>query len=278
MLFDYHAHTPRCGHADGPMEAYVERAIALGMDEFGFSEHAPWMIQNPGQWNCLRREELADYVADVRRLQERHDRIDGGRPFRVRLGLEADFVPSRIETAREAFAAHPWDYIIGSVHHVGSWCLPKESDVLEYERHRVEEVYELYFELVRQMVRARFCDVVAHLDLPKKHGHRPEGGILRYIEPLIPEIKAAGMAVEINTSGLDAPAGEVFPGWDAIEALNAAGVPLLISSDSHKPDQVGRHFGPTLARLRQLGVRELTRFERRRPIAAPLPRAEALKV
>jgi histidinol-phosphatase (PHP family) len=237
----------------------------------GFSEHSPWMVQDPGQRNCLGWNELTPYVADVHRLDALYGHADGDRPFRVRLGLEADFVPSRLESARDVFAKYPWDYVIGSVHHLGFWCLPKTEDAGEYLRHRVDDVYEMYFDLVRQMIRARFGDVIGHLDLPKKHGLRPEGGILRWVEPLIPEIKAAGMAVEVNTSGLDAAAGEVFPGWDVIEALIAAGVPLLVSSDSHKPAHVGRHFGPVLDQLCRMGLKELVRFEKRRPIAVPLP-------
>src|SRR6266571_3299183 len=38
---DYHMHTPLCKHAQGPMEAYVERGIELGLREIGFSDHNP---------------------------------------------------------------------------------------------------------------------------------------------------------------------------------------------------------------------------------------------
>lgn len=254
------------------MEEYVERALALGMDEFGFSEHSPWMIQDPGQWNCLKWDELDDYIADVQRLQGVYNR-DGERPFRLRLGMEADFVPSRLHTAREVFARYPFDYIIGSVHHLAFWCLPKRSEKQEYDRHHIEDVYELYFEQMRQMIDARFCDIIGHIDLPKKHGHRPTGGILRYIEPLIPLIKANELAVEINTSGKDNVADEFHPGWDVVEALHAAGVPLVLDSDSHKPEHVGRYFPEAIERLREIGVRELVWFEGRQPVAAPLPEA-----
>jgi histidinol-phosphatase (PHP family) len=253
------------------MEEYIERALALGMEEFGFSEHSPWMVQDPGQWNCLKWDEMPQYLDDVARLRERYNR-DGDRPFRLRLGMEADYVPSRVGLAREVFAAHPWDTIIGSVHHLGFWCLPKSSESPEYLRHSMDDVCELYFELVGRMVRDRFCDVIGHIDLPKKHDNRPAGGtMLRWIEPLIPLIKTNEIAVEINTSGLDHPVGEVFPSWDVIEALAAAGVMLQVNSDSHAPEHVGRHFDRVYARLGELGVRALVRFEGRRPVAVPLP-------
>ena len=239
------------------------------MTEFGISDHSPWMIENPGTQSCMRWEELSDYVADVQRLQQRYNR-DGDQPFRVRLGLEADFVPSRLAAAREVFDRYPWDYIIGSVHHVGLWCVPMSSEAWRFKEHRVEDLCELYFELVRQMIDARFCDVIGHIDLPKKHGHRPEGGFLPYIEPLIPAMLETGVAVEINTSGRDHKIGEVHPDWDVLEGLIAAGVPLQVNSDAHKPIHVGRYFDETLDRLRQLGLQSLVRFEGRRMIRVPL--------
>ena len=41
MLVDYHCHTRLCKHAVGEVPQYVERAIARGIDELGFSDHMP---------------------------------------------------------------------------------------------------------------------------------------------------------------------------------------------------------------------------------------------
>ena len=139
-----------------------------------------------------------------------------------------------------------------------------------YDFWHIEDVCEIYFHFVGMMIRSRFCDIVGHLDLPKKMGRMPTGGLLRYIEPLIPDLLANDMAVEINTSGLDAPAQALMPGWEVIEALASSGVPLTLGSDAHAPHQVGRHFGQVTARLKQLGITELVRFERRQMLEAPL--------
>ena len=120
------------------------------------------------------------------------------------------------------------------------------------------------------MIRERFCDVVGHLDLPKKMGSMPDGGMLRYVEPLIPDLLANDVAVEINTSGLDNPAQAFMPGWDVIEVLASRGVSLTLGSDAHAPHQVGRHFDQALAGLRKAGVKELVRFERRQMVAVPI--------
>lgn len=199
-------------------------------------------------------------------MQTEYNR-EGARPFHIRLGMEMDFIPSRIDLAREVQGRYDWDYIIGSVHNIG---FEKLQEPELYEQWSIDDVCELYFHHVGMMVRERFCDIIGHLDLPKKMGRRPTGGLLRYIDPLIPDFLASGVAVEINTSGLDNPAQEFMPGWDVVEALAAAGVPLTLSSDAHAPRQVGRHFAQALAGLRRLGVRELVRFEHRQMVAVPL--------
>ena len=269
-LVDFHSHTTRCCHASGSMEAYVEQALAKGIQEFGFSDHSHWMLHAKGQRYAMLPDEQDDYVADVRRLQERYNRDDA--PFRIRLGMEMDFIPSRLDEAFAVQQQYPWDYIIGSVHNIG---FEKLQEPAMYDEWHIEDVCELYFHQLSVMLRAGFCDIVGHLDLPKKMGRRPRGGMLAYVEPLIPDLLAAGVAVEINTSGRDAPAGESMPGRDIVACLAAAGVPLTLGSDAHAPHSVGRHFAETVAELRDLGVRELVRFEARQEIAVPLSASAA---
>ncbi len=265
-LIDLHNHTTRCCHATGTMGAYVERAQALGLRDFGFSDHSHWMLRGTGKRYAMLADELDDYVADVQQLQSRFNRA-GENPFNIRLGMEMDFIPSRLALAREVQRRYPWDYIIGSVHNIG---FEKLQEPEMYSLWKAEDVCELYFHQLGQMVSERYCDIIGHIDLPKKMGSRPACGLLRYIEPLIPDLRVSGIAVEINTSGLDSPAHEFMPGWDVIKALAEAGVSLTLGSDSHSPYQVGRHFAEALAGLRQLGVRELVSFECRQRIAVPL--------
>ncbi len=41
MRIDLHNHTTRCNHAEGTIDEYIQKAIELGIDIYGFSEHAP---------------------------------------------------------------------------------------------------------------------------------------------------------------------------------------------------------------------------------------------
>ena len=263
-LIDLHNHTVRCGHAHGAMREYAERARALGLLEFGFSEHSPWMIMRHGQINTTR-EELPDYVTDVQRLAEEFNR-GGAEPFTVRLGLEADFVPSRLDETRATLGAYPWDYIIGSVHHLGFWCLPDSQYRYNFDHVPFSDLCDLYFEIIAHMARERICDFIAHLDVIKRFGHRAPDGLLPWVEPLIPLLRRQEIAIEINTSGFDHEIEEQYPGWDVIEALHAGGVGLLLNSDSHAPEHVGRHFDRVVPELLKRGITKLVRYERREPI------------
>ena len=265
-LMDLHSHTVRCRHATGSMEAYVERAIALGLRDFGFSDHSHWMLCANNEYYAMQAGELDDYVADVRALQARYDRA-GEQPFNIRLGMEMDYIPSRLVLAREVQQRHDWDYIIGSVHNIGFEQLQQPE---LYEQWSIDDVCELYFHQVGMMVRDRFCDIIGHLDLPKKMGHRPARGMPHYIAPLIPDLLASGITVEINTSGFDNPAREFMPGWETVALLAEAGVPLTLGGDSHAPHHVGRHFASAVEGLHRLGVKEVMRFEKRQRIAVPL--------
>lgn len=89
-LIDLHNHTTRCCHATGTMDAYVERAMSLGLRDFGFSDHSHWMLRGTGKRYSMLAEELDAYVADVQQLQSRYNR-DGTAPFNIRLGMEMDF-------------------------------------------------------------------------------------------------------------------------------------------------------------------------------------------
>jgi histidinol-phosphatase (PHP family) len=61
------------------------------------------------------------------------------------------------------------------------------------------------------------------------------------IERLLEEIKLAGMALEINTSGI-LKRNEPFPRFATIIRAIKMGIPLLAGSDAHKPEDIGRFF------------------------------------
>ncbi|MCB2153307.1 histidinol-phosphatase [bacterium] len=259
-MVDLHNHTPYCHHAEGRPEEFVEKARALGIREFGFAEHSPWMFQYEDDPPIAPTwDEFRAYEEDLEKLRDQLADDD----INLRIGIEVDFVPEQFETARSFTANYPFDFHIGSVHNLGDWIFDHPDHLEEWDGRDVDAVYEEYFQALKSMLGWGLIDIVAHLDLPKKFGHLPGNGYYGLVEELIPVILDSGAVVEINTAGKDKPVGEYYPSIPIIRRLAGAGVPLTIGSDAHRPAEVGRYRDEVLTILRECGVTELFSFDNR---------------
>jgi histidinol-phosphatase (PHP family) len=111
---------------------------------------------------------------------------------------------------------------------------------------------------------------MAHPDLVKKFGHRPDGDLRRYYEPAVQAVADAGICIEINTAGLFKDVREMYPASDFLTLAAQASVPLVISSDAHAPAEVGRAFPAAIALAQSTGFTHTQRFSQRKRSTAPL--------
>ena len=266
MLIDYHIHTPWCNHAEGSPEEYVQRAIELGICEIGFSEHSPWMKQDTKKL-APTLEELEEYFNEITRLKAKYNETG---TITVRLGMEMDYTRDTISLA-EHYASHPAiDYVIGSVHTIGTWGFEHIEQGEIFHLRGIEPAYKDYFSLLIEMINTRIFDVVGHIDLIKMYGHRPENGYRDLMEKTTETLAKTNMVVELNTSGFDRPVGEAYPGEDFLHVLHTYAVPLTLGSDAHQLAQLGRHFDRAIQMLRSAGYTHLTGFDKRSRISIPL--------
>lgn len=259
ILADYHMHTPLCRHATGPMQAYVERAIELGLEEIGFSDHNPLPNGLSGGVR-MTGDQLEYYVQSVRDLQfQYHGKIN------VLLGLELDYIEGLESYLADQVRRYPWDYIIGSIHHLDPAC-----DTLSWSHeHRddMHALYERYFQLMRQLAATGLCDIVAHFDVPKRSGVPPAGDEAALVTGALDAIASAGLCLEINTSGYrhrELPEPQPYPSFDIVREAMRRGIALTVNSDAHAPEHVGTRFAEVGDWLKRNGCRELARFQGRR--------------
>ena len=117
-----------------------------------------------------------------------------------------------------------------------------------------------------EAARSGLFDILAHPDLVKVWGPdrpRPEGDPRRYYELAIEGIAESGIAVEVSTAGLRKRAQEIYPASAFLEMCVDAGAPIALSSDAHRPQDVGADYEQALELLDSVGVRELCVFEHR---------------
>lgn len=113
---NYHAHTWRCQHAYDTEREYIEAAISMGIEIFGFSDHVPCPYQDGYVSNIrMTMKQAPEYVETIRRLEaEYRDQI------KIYAGFEAEYVPEFYEEQMRMFRNLGCDYMIMGQHFLGS--------------------------------------------------------------------------------------------------------------------------------------------------------------
>ncbi len=274
MLTDYHLHLRPDGHdaraEDYFTEANVKRYRAVaderGIAELGVSEHV------------YRFEQVLDVWAHPFWVSFAHDDLDAYCSFvrertDLRLGIEADFVPGAEDRMASLLQARDFDYVIGSVHFVREGAVDMDDYSVWDSGRSVEQIWQRYFETIGEAARSGMFDVLAHPDLVKVWGRErplPEGDLRRYYELALDGIAESGIAVEVSTAGLRKRVEELYPSPVFLEMCIEAGAPVALSSDAHRPEDIGADYEQALELLDALGVRELCVFERRERRLEPI--------
>lgn len=279
MLTDYHLHlrpddpnaTVAHYHTQANVERYRVLATERGIAELGVSEHIyrfkqALQIWDHPLWVSFAHDDIHEYCAFVREHTD------------LRLGIEADFVPGREDRIGNLLDSCPLDYVVGSVHFLTDGALDMEGEYSVWNSGRsVEEVWRRYFAIIAESARSGLFDVIAHPDLVKIWGDPrrvPAGDLRRYYEPAVEGMAEAGVAVEVSTAGLRKPVHELYPAPAFLEMCVEAGVPVALSSDAHRPQDVGSGYDEALALFADLGIGELSVFERGTRRLEPIGAAE----
>lgn len=275
MLTDYHVHlrpdepgtTAARYFTAANAERYREAAAERGIAELGASEHIYRFRQalevwDHDLWRKSAADDLDEYCHFVREETD------------LKLGIEADFVPGSEDRMSELLAARDWDYVVGSVHFLGDEALDHpDYDIWERNASRPDRVWDRYFEWLGEAARSGMFDILAHPDLVKMWGGRrprPEGDLRRFYERAMDGIVESGIAIEVSTAGLRKPIGEIYPAPAFLEMLLEAGCPIALSSDAHRPEQLGFGYDQAQELLGELGVTELCVFEKRQRRMEPI--------
>src|SRR5918994_1407563 len=252
-LIDYHLHV--VAHGDRPMTVenilrYCEVAKERGISQMGITEHDRYLDD-----------------IDLAAFQEAREI---SRDVELRLGIEIDFVPGAGERMNRDATALPYDYVIGSVHRVDNQEVDRASDLGIYDRYDTYDLYAAYYTNVRKAALSRRFEVLGHPDLIKIFRHFPDRDITSILEETADAVAESGVVVDVNAAGLRKPVGEVYPAREFLEMFHKRGVPIVLSSDAHAPDQVAMGYDTSLALVHDVGYREVATFRNHERGTLPL--------
>ncbi|MCO5044401.1 MAG: histidinol-phosphatase [Kiritimatiellae bacterium] len=262
---DYHTHNTLCKHAEGLPLDYAESAAHNGVPQIASTDHCP-TDDRYGQEHRMELEQFPLYLERVRTAQQ-----DG--PVPVLLGIEADYYRRCERFLDRHIERNNFDLILGSVHFLNYWGKPSELRTLGSKDVDPEIIWQRYFELIGELADTRLYNIVAHLDLPKRFGNPIAIERLReYALPALDRIANAGMAIEINTSGLNHNPRECYPSLPLLQWACERGIGLTFGSDSHHPSRVGDGFDVALQLAREAGFQTSRHYRQRSFTEVPLPK------
>jgi len=250
-LYDSHMHTPLCKHARGPLSAYATQAEKVGLRGITFTCHSPM----PDGWDAGLRMTLAQlpqYVDMVERTREEFaGRVD------VRLGLESDYFPGMEGWIADVHSRADFSYILGSVH-----ALTKEFKARYLDGATRLEYEESYFENLAKAAETGLYHCLSHPDIVKI-AHPRQYDVADHLDTIrrvLDRIAAAGIAMELNTSGLNKSYPEMNPGMVMLSEMALRAIPVVLGSDSHDAYRVGADFDKALDNLRDAGYDRVSYF------------------
>ncbi len=281
MSQNLHTHTTFSDGSDDPLQ-YIESALAQGMSSIGFSDHSPLPFANTF---ALREEETGAYCEAIVKLKEEIQGSDiANAKYKVQnakckmqifLGMEADFIPGMGHSFSYFKDNFPLDYLIGSVHlvrntHSGDLWFIDGPDPATYDEGLtsifggdIRKGVAGYYHQINEMLTTSKMDIIGHFDKIKMHNRgrfflESDPWYVNLVDETLDLVKQTGVIIEVNTRGLYKKRSDtLFPGPVVLKKIHELKIPVIISSDAHKPAEVSMLFDETADLLWNLGFREL---------------------
>ncbi len=261
--FDYHLHTHFSCDSQATMAEMCQAAVKQGLPEIGFAEHVDHYPQD-SCYDYFRLEPWADELEACRR------KYDGQLTLRAGIEFgEPHVYPAEVQAL---LARYPFDYVIGSVHWVGTGF----AFARDFFERPADEAFRHYFEELERLTRLGDFDVVGHLEVITRMGYEVYGEYnpARYedvIRAVLENCIARGLALELNTWSVRRGTRCITPAPEILRWYREmGGERVTLGSDAHQPERVAEDFDTALATLREAGIGFVTQFQKRQATLIPL--------
>lgn len=265
MKCNYHTHTTYCDGKE-EMTRFVQKGIELNFDHLGFSSHAPLKKENNFS---IKEERISEYIAEIDSLKKQFPQI------KLWKGLECDFIPYETKPFQFFKNKYQLDLIIGGVHLVSTgieqplWFIDGSKQQIyddglkNYFHNDIRKAVTAFWEQTFEMIETQEFDIIAHLDKIKMHNQdrfftETESWYLDLVEKAIHLIYQKNIIVEINSRGLyKQRCKDFYPSDFILQLIAKKGIPMVISSDAHKSEELDLLAKEAQNKLLQFGIHNI---------------------
>lgn len=275
MKIDYHMHFEYGSYDPSWVQGFFDSAKKRGIDEIGISEHThgftdfkelyyedvicddsfigrfqkKWLKTN--KFKCP----LSDYINFMNLLK--------GRGLPVKTGIEVCNFQNQ-EKVKAILDQYKFDYIIGSVHFLRGWAYDSSQIKDEWNRHDLRDIYEWYTEEAEKLCASGLYDILGHPFNIRIFKFLPDFDVEPYLVRVAEAMQKANMVVDINTGTYYRyPIKEISPYPEFMKVAARYHLPVITSSDAHKPEDCGAYMDDAIAYAKSFGYDTRVRFKDR---------------
>ena len=265
MKIDYHMHFEYGSYDLEWVQGFFESAKKNGVGEIGISEHshgfiefkdlyyeelilddsvvgsyqAKWLEKNKFKYS------LKDYFKFMQMLKEK------GYP--VKIGIEICNFKNQ-EKVKAIIKDYEFDYIIGSVHFLNGWGYDFADIKQVWNDFSLQDIYKWYAEEITNLAQSGLYDVLGHPFNIRLFKNIPEFDVKPILEQVATVLKEANMVIDINTgTSYRYPIEEISPYPDFLQVAKKYDLPIITSSDAHKPEDCGRYIDEAIDYAKTFG-------------------------
>lgn len=262
FLSNLHTHTIYSDGKNTPEEC-IKKALEKNFLSIGFSDHAPIHLEEnlPVEDRyTMDRNNLIKYIDEINTLKEKYkDSIE------IYLGIEEDYLPSLDKKL--------FDYTIGAFHNFTN---DETGDIfpVDHTEERFEKILnikggkekfvESYYKEKLSKILYFKPDIVAHLDLITKFNGNSkffdtnEEWYKDITKKVIEELSKYNFIIEVNTGAISRGYTKYpYPSEDILYEIKKYNIPITISSDCHKAEDIDYWFDEAVLYLKDIGFEKV---------------------
>lgn len=251
-----HVHSQFCD-GKSTAEEMVLSAIERQFVSLGISSHA---VQEFDQFYAISPESEQDYIAEIKRLQEKYQG-----QIRLWLGTERD--------ALSIADRRKYEYVIGSLHYLekGGQRFPVDGD--EALIHSViQSAYQgdgdamavEYYEALGTYIAEYKPDIIGHFDLVVKYSRQGQlfdpnsPRVVRAAKGTMEKALKGCRVLEVNTgAAARSPVGGIYPSPLLLRHWRELGGDVILASDCHDAKNIAFGYEEGLRLIRDAGYQSM---------------------
>ena len=257
---DNQVHSLRSHDGRYTIDQICKRAVEVGIDELGFTEHKDFDPNDP----VVNYFDYDLYLEEIEVARGRW-----GDRLLIRAGVEIDYQIWFEDRIAAYLDSHSFDFVMGNVHHINGVMLMTP----EYNRTRnARTAYSDYFNAVRDSTATGLFDVLGHLEYANRRGIAAWGlydarSRKEELFAIFDTMMKHEMTLEINTAGLLHGIGMTYPCEETLRMyVERGGNSITIGSDAHQPDHLAYRYEKAVEMVRSCGITEVTGWAARRAV------------